>query len=135
MHPEELFDCKQCGQCCQGFGGTYVSPREIEAIAAFCKMDSKRFVNSYCRLSGTKPVIAQGRDGFCVFFDTQKLCRIHPVKPRMCKDWPFIDSILVDVINWRSMAASCPGMRTDVSDGQIINCVRKVIASRNQAAR
>jgi len=32
----------------------------------------------------------------------------------MCRCWPFIDSVLVDVENWHIMVASCPGIRTDI---------------------
>jgi len=51
-------------------------------------------------------------DMYCIFWDG--LCTIHSVKPRMCKTWPFIESILVDTINWSIMASLCPGIRTDV---------------------
>jgi hypothetical protein len=47
------------------------------------------------------------------------------VKPRMCSEWPFIKSVLVDVKNWHIMAGSCPGMRTDVIDNMIEACVRR----------
>jgi hypothetical protein len=49
----------------------------------------------------------------------------------MCRRWPFIESILVDAGNWHAMAATCPGMRVDVSDDQIQNCVRAVIQKGN----
>ena len=66
----------------------------------------------YCRLSGGRPLLAQGPDGYCIFW--KKLCTIHPVKPRMCRRWPFIESILVDPANWLAMAGSCPGMATGI---------------------
>jgi hypothetical protein len=43
----------------------------------------------------------------------------------MCREWPFIGSVLVDGKNWYAMAGSCPGMRTDVIDDQIKACVRE----------
>jgi hypothetical protein len=49
----------------------------------------------------------------------------------MCRKWPFIESILVDAGNWQSLAASCPGMRTDFSDDQIQKCVHGVIKKGN----
>ncbi len=73
-------------------------------------------------------MLARGVNGYCVFW--KKLCTIHPVKPRMCKAWPFIDAVLTDVANWRAMASSCPGMRTDVSDDAILSCVEKEILKR-----
>jgi hypothetical protein len=43
----------------------------------------------------------------------------------MCKEWPFIKSVLVDIDNWYIMAGLCPGMRTDIPDRVIKECVRK----------
>ena len=110
----EIFTCRMCGDCCRGYGGTFVSPEDIQAIAAYLGADADRFVETYCQFSGSRPVLAQADNGYCIFWDRQ--CTIHPVKPRMCRKWPYLQSVLVDVGNWHAMAASCPGMRTDVSD-------------------
>ena len=37
----------------------------------------------------------------------------------MCRRWPFIDAVLVDIQNWKSMGASCPGIRTDLPEDEI----------------
>jgi len=74
-------------------------------------------------MSGGKPVLAQGKDAYCIFWD--ELCTIHPVKPSMCKNWPFIKSVLVDINNWQIMAALCPGIRTDLPDSVVKECIRK----------
>jgi Fe-S-cluster containining protein len=126
MTPSDIFKCMKCGECCKGYGGTFVGAREIEAIAAYTNTDSERFVAERCRMSGGKPVLAQRADGYCIFWDGQ--CVIHPVKPNMCRSWPFIRSVLIDVDNWAIMAASCPGIRTDVSPGVLIDCVKKELA-------
>jgi len=118
-----LFRCTMCGDCCRGYGGTYVTDADITAIASHIGLGRERFIETYCSQSGGKPVLIQGEDGRCIFWD--KLCTIHPVKPRMCRQWPFIPAILVDVLNWRIMAASCKGMRTDLSDEEIAACVEK----------
>ena len=114
LKSDDLFECKQCGDCCKGYGGTFVTWEDIRRIAAFIDEDPDRFVKKYCQMSGTRPVLAQAENGYCVFWD--KLCRIHPVKPRMCRQWPFILSVLIDLENWRIMAKSCSGIRTDISD-------------------
>ena len=127
---EDMFTCRRCGDCCRGYGGTFVSPREVNAIAAYLQVDIEFFMAAYCQLSGNKPILRQGRDGYCIFWDG--LCRIHPVKPRMCKAWPFIDSILVDIQNWHAMAAVCPGMRTDVPASAVRAAVRSKLAEHQQ---
>ena len=118
---EELFACRQCGDCCKGYGGTHVTAEDIEAISDYIGSDPRRFVDQYCCLSGTKPVLAQRSDGFCIFWDG--LCTIHPVKPHMCKRWPFIESILVDSDNWLTMADSCPG----IQPGAPVDVVKKLV--------
>jgi len=123
----EIFSCKKCGDCCKGYGGTFVTAEDIEAIAAYIKMDPERFVADYCDMSGGKPVLAQGENGYCIFWD--EVCTIHPVKPRMCRAWPFIESVLTDINNWHIMAGVCPGIRTDVPDDVIRACVREKVVS------
>lgn len=123
--PQDLFACQYCGQCCKGYGGTYVTESEIDAICRYLNLNRQQFIRCYCQISGGKPLIAQAESGYCVFWD--QLCTIHPVKPHMCRKWPFIESILVDARNWQSMAASCPGMRTDFSDEQIQKCVHEFV--------
>jgi Fe-S-cluster containining protein len=125
IQPDDVFTCRRCGSCCKGYGGTYITESEIDNICRYLGMVRKQFMKRCCQISGGNPIIAQGENGFCIFWD--QLCRIHPVKPQMCRRWPFIESILVDAGNWQSMAASCPGMRTDISDDQIQKCVRSVI--------
>jgi Fe-S-cluster containining protein len=118
-----LFTCKKCGDCCKGYGGTFVTSADIDAICGYIGADRNSFIADYCQLAGGKPVLAEGEDGYCIFWD--KLCTIHPVKPRMCRQWPFIEALLVDIGNWRIMAGMCPGMRHDLPDNTIRALIRK----------
>lgn len=127
LHPDDIFQCTRCGDCCKGFGGTYLTGAEIEAIAAYIKIDVESFLEKYCALSGQRPVLAQGPNGYCIFWDG--LCSIHPVKPHMCRLWPFIESVLVDIKNWQIMAGMCPGIRSEVPDRVVRECVRQQIKS------
>lgn len=115
-----------------GFGGTYVSDADIEAIAAFIQIDPQKFPEKYCQFSGSKRVLAQGENGYCVFWK-DKICTIHPVKPRMCKAWPFIPNVLKDPQNWHIMAGFCPGIRTDVTHSEIVSCVRRQLDQKISA--
>ena len=121
--PGAIFECRQCGDCCRGYGGTFVSKRDIDAIASFLGTDPKSFVANYCRLSGKRPLLTQKEDGYCIFWD--RICTIHPVKPQMCRRWPFIESVLKDVANWRIMASMCPGMMAEAPGSRVEECVRK----------
>jgi uncharacterized protein len=120
---KDLFECQRCGDCCKGYGGTFVTPADIERIADYIGTPKKKFVATYCRMSGGKPLLSQRKDGYCIFWDG--LCTIHPVKPRMCRQWPFIESVLIDPSNWAIMASFCPGIRTNFPLEVVIACVSK----------
>ena len=121
VNSQALFTCRKCGACCKGYGGTYVTDRDIQLISHFIGVAPQRFVDQYCDLSGNRPVLAQSRDSYCIFWN--KLCTIHPVKPLMCRKWPFLESILADADNWFIMADSCAGIKTDIS----INLLKKYV--------
>lgn len=128
FNPANLFTCENCGQCCKGYGGTYITEKDIRAIADFTFEAPETFVSRYCSISCGKYLLTQSANGYCIFWDGR--CQIHPVKPRMCKVWPFISGVLRDVKNWRIMAESCPGMRTDIPDHAITACVRAELKRR-----
>jgi len=121
--PGDLFQCRMCGECCRGFGGTYLTEADIQQIAAYLSLPLEKFINQYCTFSGSRRVLAQAENGYCVFWD--KKCTIHPVKPRMCKAWPFIAGVLADVGNWEVMASMCPGIQTGFPPETIIRCVQQ----------
>ncbi len=108
----DAFDCTMCGECCNGYGGTYVTEDDIKAIAEYTGTDPDSFVNDYCSFSNGRPLLKSGENGKCVFF--REKCSIHPVKPRMCREWPFIPAVLNEPGNWELMADACPGIKTDV---------------------
>lgn len=124
---ESIFECRMCGDCCKGYGGTYVSETDIAAIAAYLDIDSNAFISRYCKRSGSKHLLAQQPNGYCIFWD--KLCRIHPVKPRMCRQWPYIRSVLVDIGNWKAMASMCPGIRKDAPPELVRSTVMRMLNS------
>jgi len=115
-----------CGECCKGYGGAFVNEEETKAISQYLHIDPESFLKDYCQWSGERPLIRVSESGYCVFW--KEVCTIHEVKPRMCKLWPFIQSILVDPTNWDAMGSMCPGIRTDVNREDLINCVRQVLA-------
>ena len=133
LTPQDLFSCQHCGDCCKGYGGTYLTESDIERISRYLGVKRNYFLRDACQFSGGKPIVAQAKNGYCILWDQQ--CTIHPVKPQMCRRWPFIESILVDTGNWRAMAAACPGMRVDFSDEQIRKCVRAALKQRNDNLR
>lgn len=85
----------------------------------------------YCQPSGSRLVLAQAENGFCVFWDG--LCTIHEVKPRMCRRWPYIPSVLVDPANWETMARSCPGIRPHAPIALVQEVIRRKLNQEKNA--
>ncbi len=121
---DDIFECKLCGDCCEGFGGTYVSDDDIKKISEYIGFDPENFKQTYCDPSGSKFVLTRGKDGYCIFFDSQKQCTIHPVKPYMCRAWPFLKTIIKNPENWDAMANACPGMKKNIPDKDLKEIVR-----------
>jgi Fe-S-cluster containining protein len=125
----QIFQCKNCGDCCRGYGGTFLSEKDIKTIAGHIGAEVESFLAEYCEFSGTKPILTQGKNGYCIFWDDG--CTIHPVKPYMCKAWPFIASVLIDADNWHIMSSMCPGIDEDVPDSVVRKCVANKLAQNS----
>ncbi len=81
--------CARCGNCCRWPGFVRITPEETEAIARFLGLDPRAFADRHTRLLPNRAglALAEAGDGACVFLDANA-CRIHPVKPRQCRDFP-----------------------------------------------
>ena len=125
MNTADLFVCRQCGQCCRGYGGTVVTRADIHRIAEYLGTRTAEFTARCCTSFGSRTMLRQADSGFCLFYDAG--CTIHPVKPAMCRNWPFIQGVLRDPQNWRIMARFCPGMRPDAPLDDVLACVQQVL--------
>jgi Fe-S-cluster containining protein len=111
----KVFECKKCGECCYGEGGILLRPEEIEKIADFLGLTSESFITLQCEERHGRLYIRSGLNGYCAFFDQDRQCLIHPVKPRPCSLWPFYPALLKDRANWNHAKEACPGINPDAS--------------------
>ncbi|PID77977.1 MAG: zinc/iron-chelating domain-containing protein [Deltaproteobacteria bacterium] len=119
-----FFECTQCGICCQGHGGTYVNEEKIQEIADYLNISTEELKERYLTLSSSrKYMIATKEDGKCIFF--MKNCTIHPVKPRMCREWPFLPAVIKVPENWEYMADACPGIKTNIDKKKLREFILK----------
>ena len=107
------FECKMCGECCYGEGGIYLTKDEIESIAIFLNITPISFLSDYCEVKNGRTYIKTGENGFCIFFDPEKGCFIHPVKPGPCSIWPFYPALIQDEDNWEMAKDACPGINPE----------------------
>lgn len=67
-----------------------MSDREVMAAAVHLEMSVDEFIDQWCELApDRRGLILQSQpDHSCVMLDDAGLCRIHPVKPQQCRDFP-----------------------------------------------
>ena len=84
------FHCAGCGECCRWEGIVRVDDAQIAAIAEYLHITEQEFIDRYTRLAPDRRglVLLDAPDGACCFLTPDNRCRIHPVKPRQCRDFP-----------------------------------------------
>ncbi|MFZ4763996.1 MAG: YkgJ family cysteine cluster protein [Roseimicrobium sp.] len=89
-HPERVFLCQRCGNCCRWPGDVIVTDEEVRAIAEHLGLAEEAFIESHTRLSANRRHLSliEKQDGSCVFLEGQNHCHIQPVKPLQCRGFP-----------------------------------------------
>ncbi len=109
---QKVFECKRCGACCAGESTVSLSPQDIQNIASFLKISKKEFLEKYTVLKDKSRIEMKTQNGYCIFFDlSNKACKIHPIKPFKCKEWPFPSAIFQDKENFEIIKNSCEGLK------------------------
>ena len=115
-----VFNCQQCGDCCAGRGGIHVKPQEVEAMAALLSMPVADFCRHYLEDSVTGPRLTVAANGSCVFLLAGNLCRVHPVKPFICRQWPFLPILLVEPDELEHAKGACPGINPKCTHDEFV---------------
>ncbi len=84
-----IHSCQRCGACCRWEGDVCLTDADIAAIAAYLGMEEVAFINEYCHLQRNRRGLSliDAADGACIML-TDSGCRIQPVKPQQCRDFP-----------------------------------------------
>ena len=103
------FACRRCGTCCTGAPGIIrVSAAEIDQIAGYLDIPRQQLQRDFVVQSQTGPSIGEHADGRCLFY--AQGCRIYPVRPGQCREYPFWFNILRAENRWVREAQRCPGI-------------------------
>ncbi|MDB9822178.1 YkgJ family cysteine cluster protein [Deltaproteobacteria bacterium] len=111
----KAFQCRMCGICCYGKGGISVDKNEILKISDLLAVSPEAFIEEYCENINSGISIRTGIDGYCIFYNKDKMCLIYPVKPATCSLWPFFPANVRDESNWNILKDSCPGINPNCS--------------------
>ncbi|MFP4168310.1 MAG: YkgJ family cysteine cluster protein [Desulfonatronovibrionaceae bacterium] len=107
---EPVFECLMCGSCCQGQGGIVTALHEQQRMADYLGLSVQDFFSRYLEIRNRKYCIKTREDGYCIFFREGKGCDIHPVKPDVCRAWPFFRGNLLDELSFDLAKDYCPGI-------------------------
>ena len=93
-------------------------------MAALLNLDEPEFCRRYVESSslGNRLGIAAG---VCVFMEDNR-CRVHPVKPFICRQWPFLPALLVDAEEFEAAKGACPGINPECSHEDFVEESRKL---------
>jgi len=130
MNQEELFQCKCCGHCCHGSATVSVSPKEEQNIAKFLDIDLETLRNNFLLKKGKRTEM-RIVDGHCIFYGDDGLCKIHPVKPFHCKQWPLHPSILGDINAYVAIKSDCPGFSKKATYEEICQFIAKNLSKNS----
>jgi Fe-S-cluster containining protein len=67
-----------------------MNDREIDRMAAFVDMSSEAFIDTHMTLTGDRRglTLVEEDNGHCIFFECPALCKVYPVRPKQCRDFP-----------------------------------------------
>ena len=115
MKNKKVFECRCCGTCCQGQGGIFIPPEEAAGLARILGLRPEEFIELFTTPKHGLLSIKTDEDGFCLLLDREKnICRVHEVKPVMCRDWPFFYGPLKSRQGFEEARVACPGINPDI---------------------
>ena len=115
-------ECQRCTACCRWPGQVRVLDAEVTAMSAHLSLTEFDFIQRYTRLASDRRGLAliDQPSGACVFLEGSN-CRVQPVKPQQCRDFPNLWSYpnaenqcrakphLVSTEEWRRRVAAVTG--------------------------
>ncbi len=120
---QEVFRCRQCGECCRGEKGILVTPAEEKAMAAHLGLSAAEFARRFLVETSLGPQLASSQ-GRCVM-QVGSLCRVHPVKPRICREWPFLRALMEDAEEFAAAKEACPGLAPEAPHEAFVRAGRQ----------
>ena len=93
-------------------------------MAAFLGLEEQEFCVRYLESSPLGARLAI-QNGVCVFVEDNR-CRVHPVKPFICRQWPYLPVLLVDAEEFEAAKGACPGLNPESSHEDFVEESRRL---------
>jgi len=104
----KAFECRRCGDCCQGRGGIVLMQKDVIRLSRHLNFSRDEFLSRHTTIEHNKVLLNSGPDGYCVFYEQG--CGVHPARPDICRAWPFFRGNLIDETSWEMALDYCPGI-------------------------
>ena len=106
------YECQRCTACCRWPGQVRVTEAQTEAMANHLGLTMHEFTDEFTRLREDRRglVLQEKPNGECVFLDGID-CRVQPVKPQQCREFP-------NLWNFPGWEQQCRAIPRIVSDGE-----------------
>jgi Fe-S-cluster containining protein len=108
------FECQRCNQCCQGNGGILLRPEQIEPAAKELNVPKDEFLERFCEPKDGMFSVRSGENDWCLLLGPEG-CRIHQIKPDICRRWPFFEALMKDASAFGEAKLICPGLNPEAS--------------------
>ena len=84
-----FYECQRCTACCRWPGQVKLTEAEITRMAAFLGLSEDGFIQRFTRVNLARNGLAllDQPSGACIFLEGGD-CRVNPVKPQQCRDFP-----------------------------------------------
>jgi Fe-S-cluster containining protein len=80
----------------------------MEALAAYLELEVAALRRDYLVDTPLGWQVASP-EGVCIFL-RERLCRVHPVKPRICRQWPYLPALVAHPEEFAAAKEACPGL-------------------------
>lgn len=111
-------ECQRCTACCRWPGQVRMSDAEITRLAGFLGLSEHDFIQQFTRLARDRRGLAleEKPGGECVFLEGNE-CRVQPVKPQQCRDFP-------NLWNFPGFEKSCQAIPRLVNDAEYARLIQ-----------
>lgn len=84
-----FLECDRCTACCRWPGQVRLAEGEVERIAEHVGLSADEFIQNHTRLTVQRDGLAllDQAGGACAWLEGDN-CRLQPVKPQQCRDFP-----------------------------------------------
>lgn len=121
------FACRRCNQCCRGKGGIYLEADQVAPAARELGLPAAEFTRRFLTPRGGRFEVLSGPEGLCCLLGPQG-CRVHRVKPAICRLWPFFPGLLKDPGAFEEAKLICPGLAPGASHAEFVAFAQRQLA-------